>query len=697
MAEALLFELATEEIPAAYQKNLLSEWQRKLPPLLKATGIPHGGIHVYATARRIAFVVENIHEQGEDITQTLQGPAKSAAFTPDGKPSPALLGFAKKVGIEPTHIEFQDTGKGLYAVATTVRKGALLREALPPLLHTLLTVFRFPRSMRWSDGPTVYARPIAGYFVMYGKAEWDFPHTALKGTVLEVIPRRPVRGHFILDKEPIAVESATAYRAALEKHGIVADVSERRALIERQLKEAAAQKGLHLVENEALLDEVNFIVERPSVLVASFSADYLRLPDGVILSEMNQHQRYFGLREGKKLSNQFLIVTNANTKNTTAAHNIRSGNERVLRARLSDGAFFYDEDLKKPLAERVDDLTQIVFHEGLGTYREKVERMARFAALFDAQSFSTAVLEKSARLAKADLTTQLVFEFDHLQGEIGAQYAAKSGVEAEICTAISEHYQPRFQGDTLPSTRLGALLSLADKWDNMLAAFVLGKEPTASQDPFAIRRQALYIIQILAAQKIRVSLATVIKASLEGYPHAEGVQGVHEKILQFFKARLVTIFEVEGFDKKLTRAAIYTGSDDVCDLFTRAAAIKSIAEKDAASFTALLTAFKRMAHIVGAVKSGRAVDASIFTDPAEKNLHAFATRLHELSRAPENVSIEYYQKIFTEFAAGKNVVDTFFEKVMVNHDDEKVKQNRIALLLLTLSAVENLIALEELT
>lgn len=700
MAEALLFELATEEIPAAYQKNLFADWQKRLPQLFKATGLEHGDVRVFATARRIAFLISAITERGTDTSETLQGPAKTVALGADGQPSPALLGFAKKAGIAPDQVEFKDTGKGLYASATVVRKGKTLREVLPKLLHELLTGFRFPRSMRWGALPTVYARPVAGYFLQFGASEWRFDAAEVAGTILEYISARPLRGHFILDKEPVVVSAATDYEKTFAAKKITVDVAARRALILDLLQTAARNEKLQLVENAALADEVNFLVERPAVVVGSFSADYLRLPDGVILSEMNQHQRYFGLRDTNgRLSNKFLIVANADTVNATAAQNIRSGNERVLRARLSDGAFFFDEDLKRPLAARVDDLKKIVFHEGLGTYREKVDRLAKFAAFFAEDSVAAATLAEAARLCKADLTTALVFEFDHLQGEIGAVYAARAGVPAEICNAIETHYLPRFQGDSLPSSRLAAVLSLADKWDNTLAAFILGKEPTASQDPFAIRRQSLYIIQILVAQKLSLSLGGLIVESLKFYPTVEPqhATALQTKILQFFKARLVTIFESEGFDKKLTRAAIFSPSDDAYDLFTRASALKAIAEKDRTSFDALLTAFKRMANISDAEKSVAPLDTKFFSEDSEKALYAFATRLHALVAAPANDLTAHYTAVFSEFAAGRSVVDDFFNNVMVNHEDAKMRANRLALLVHTLAAVKSCIALEELT
>lgn len=699
--ETLLFELATEEIPAAYQKNLFADWTKRLPELLKSTGLEFSDTRVFATARRAAFTVM-VAERAEDVTETLQGPAKSVAITAEGKPSPALIGFAKKAGLAPEAIEFKDSGKGLYASATVMRKGIDLRASLPKLLNELISGFRFPRSMRWGDLATHYARPVAGYYLKYGKTEWDFKPEELNGTLLESLPARPVRGHFILDKEAIALAQASEYESALEKHKILTDPGKRRALILNLLHEAAKKEKLSLIENEALIDEVNFIVERPEVVCGEFSADYLRLPDGVILSEMNQHQRYFGLRANDgKLSNKFLIVANADTSSAEAVKNIRTGNERVLRARLSDGAFFHDEDLKRPLASRVDDLKQIVFHEGLGTIREKVDRMAALAHLFDAKA-DKAELLKGAQLAKADLTTALVYEFDHLQGEIGSVYAERAGESKAICAAIHEHYLPRFQGDSLPQTRLGALLSLADKWDNMLAAFILGKEPTASQDPFAIRRQSLYIIQILVAQKISVSLSVLIPESLKIYAKekkltAAEAEEATKKILQFFKARLVTIFEAEGFDKKLTRAAIFSGSDDAYDLFTRASALKDIAQKDRAGFDALMTAFKRMANITAETKSAEKVDPARFAEKEEKALFEFATRLHELAQAAKKDFTAHYHDIFAAFAAGKNTVDAFFEKVMVNHEDQKIRANRLALLTHTLAAVRNLIALEELT
>lgn len=702
MAETLLFELATEEIPAAYQKNLWLDWEKRLPQLLATTGLGHGKVSVFASARRIAFSVEAIQERAEDTTETLQGPAKNVALTADGKPTPALVGFAKKAGIEPTQVTFTESPKGAYATATVVRKGKTLREALPGLLHDLCGNYRFPRSMRWADQGNVYARPIAGYFLLYGDKQWQLDEAELKGTVLESIPFRSVRGHFILDTGPLQVPAASAYASTLHGHGIVADPRVRRAGIAQLLTEAASAEGLSLIANDSLLDEVNFLVERPSIVVGSFSEDYLRLPDGVILSEMNQHQRYFGLRDKQgKLSNRFLIVANADTKNPAAVQNIRSGNERVLRARLSDGAFFYDEDLKRSLADRVDDLKQIVFHEGLGTYLEKVRRIGELAAIFGGDKAELKQLTEAARLIKADLTTQLVYEFDHLQGEIGAVYAARNGVNPEICTAIHEHYLPRFQGDALPSTRLGTLLSLADKWDNTVAAFLLGKEPTASQDPFAIRRQSLYIIQMLVAQKIRLSLSDLLKESIRiyaaDYKGKADAEQLREKIVQFFKARLVTIFEGEGFDKRLTRAAIFSGSDDAYDLFTRAAALRDIAEKDRSSFDALLAAFKRMANIIKEVKNAGPVNTGLLSQTEELALHAFAQKLHGMADEAVSDPLVHYRAIFSEFAAGKPIVDAFFDKVMVNHEDQAIKANRQNLIAYTLAAVTQLIDLEQLS
>ena len=702
MAETLLFELATEEIPAAYQKNAWADWQKRLPVLLKATGLAHGEVNVYATARRLAFTVNAISEKGEDVTETLQGPAKSAALDSAGKPTPALIGFAKKAGIEPEKVAFVESAKGAYASATVTRAGKTLRSVLPGLIQELAGTVKFPRSMRWADLANIYARPVAGYFALYGKTEWKFETHELQNTILCDIPFRPVRGHFILDTKPVAVGGAEDYTSALAKHQILAEVNLRRSTIADLLHRAAAAEKLALIENAALLDEVNFLVERPEVVIGSFSADYLRLPDGVILSEMNQHQRYFGMRDAAgRLSNRFLIVANANTADAKAAKNIREGNERVLRARLSDGAFFYDEDLKRPLTERVEDLKQIVFHEGLGTYREKVDRIAEFATLMAGNSQNAETILQASRLAKADLTTALVYEFDHLQGEIGSVYAAHAGIAGEIVAAIHEHYLPRFQGDSLPASPLGALISLADKWDNALAAFVLGKEPTASQDPFAVRRQTLYIIQILVAQKMRLSLQQLIADSLAIYARLKPVDAkttaeIAAKVVQFFKGRLVTIFESEGFDKKLTRAAVFSGGDDAYDLFARASALRAIAEKDRASFDALLAAFKRMANISKEADAKVTVKATEFTTEQEKHLFAFAEALHKRSGIQSADLLQHYTEIFAEFAAGKPTVDEFFTHVMVNHEDAAIRTNRLALVTYTIGAVKNLLDLEQL-
>jgi glycyl-tRNA synthetase beta chain len=700
---ALVFELATEEIPAKYQQNLQNDWAKRLPALFKATGIAYSGVEVLASARRIAFSIEAIEAQGSDTSETLQGPAKGVALNADGKPAPALIGFAKKAGLPPDKITFEDSAKGSYAVAHIVRKGKALQEVLPGILHELISGYRFPRSMRWADLTTTYARPILGYFLQYGAKPLTLAKEVLDGNILREIPFHSLRGHFILDHEPIELKDAADYVSVLAARGIHMNSAERRSLISADLTKVAESEKLALIENNDLLDEVNYLVEQPSVVVGSFSEDFLRLPESVILSELNQHQRYFGMRTAAgALSNKFLIVANNAGSAEITQKNIRSGNERVVRSRLSDGAFFFDEDLKRPLPDRVADLATLVFHEGLKTYLEKATRLAGFAEFLAPKGVDLTALRTAATLSKADLTTALVYEFDHLQGEIGAVYARSAEIAEPVCVAIHEHYLPRFQGDSLPKSMLGALVSLADKWDNIMAAFILGKEPTASQDPFAIRRQSLYFIQIVVAQKLTVSLAELLKESYKVYAPVKNIpddaqKATTEKILLFLKARLATIFESEGFDKKLSRAAIFSGSDDVYDLFARASALRSIADRDFASFQALLTAFKRMANITSEHSAKSTLDPSLFKKPQENALYDFSKKLEAKSKAPEPDPTARYTGIFEEFASGKMVVDAFFSEVMVNDEDLAVRNNRMALLSQILSVVRGLIALEELT
>ena len=698
----LIFELATEEIPAAYQKNLYADWKKRAPQLFQNAGFTFSELKVYATARRIALLVKDLPQTTESKSTVIQGPAKNVAYDQQGNPTAALQGFAKKAGIEASAVQFSVTPKGEYASATLTTQGKNLNEMLPSILEELVTQFRFPRSQKWSDLPVVYARPIAGYTLLYGSTKLDLAASSKADSIFKSIASRPVRGHFILNKDPLKFQLAGDYESLLGEQGVIVEVDARRKKVLQLLETTASQLKLTLIKNEALLDEVNFLIESPHIIVGAYPADFSRLPDSVILSEMNQHQRYFGLRKPDgTLSEKFLIVAN-NGGSKITDDNIRTGNERVLKARLSDGAFFFDEDLKRPLSSRVDDLKQIVFHDALKTMREKVDRIAELAQTLDSKkSFDANTLKQAAHLSKADLTTALVYEFDHLQGEIGAVYAEHEKIQPAICVAIKEHYQPRFMDDALPESDLGAIISLADKFDNIVAAFLLGKEPSSSQDPLAIRRQTLYFIQILVRKAWQVSLSQLIASSLKTFrplkPLSESEEKIIvEKILAFFRTRLTTIFEAEGFDKKMTRAAVFTTSDDCFDLFSRADALRQIAQKNSADFTSLLAAFRRMANILKDAPPSLIVDEKLLSEKEEKALFAFSQRLSSLLAKPKISLQNRYLDFFSALADGKSTVDAFFDHVMVNHEDPKIKNNRLALLTEFTDNIRQILALDEL-
>lgn len=695
------WELYTEEIPAGYQPNVKNHWQKKIAELLQQHSIVYENFSVQATARRVVCSAQVALQQANS-EEELKGPPKNICFDKQGKPTKALIGFAAKVSLSTEDVTFKLLGNTEYAFAVKKSGGKTTEQILPEIFEQVITSTHFPRQMRWANHTLSYARPIIGYYGWLDNSQLQF-HSGIWETIK---PLEGVQGHQILQRDFKEVKSFSEYQELLKSYDIVLNDAERKTVIKKLLQETAASLDLEAVISPQLLDEVNFLSERPTVVWGEFPSSFLQLPEKVILSEMENHQRYFALKQkDKKLSEKFLIVANANTNDEQTRKNVKEGNERVLKARLSDGQFFFDEDRKQPLSASVEKLKTIVFQEGMGNMFEKKERLKQIALslakfLPASHTFKEELLLRAADLCKSDLTTQLVYEFDSLQGEIGSVYASLDGEHPAVALAIKEHYLPKFQGDDFPSDTIGILLSLADKLDNIVAGFLLDKAPTSSQDPLALRRQCLYVIEILIEQKISFGFENFLPNLEELYPQkfAQKFSQIVPDILEFIKGRLVTIFNKGGFDITMIRAALFHGETNILQLYYRLTALDKTRKHE--NFEAMMQAFKRMNNIIAKADTQKvsAATVQLMELDEEKKLLEFAQTLQQKSEALQNAesTSQGYEDFFETIAHAKILVDNFFDNVMVNHEDEKIKNNRIALLQNIVSAVEQVLALSQL-
>jgi len=713
-ADTFLFELYTEEIPSFYQIRAISDWRDKLAKLLKDNLLEFSHVETGGTSRRIYTIIHQLKPVQISERKKIKGPPQELCLK-DGQPTSALAGFSKKADVEIQDVRFESWDGKMYATAEINTGGKAIDEILPALFENLIKTQAFVRSMRWGSDSIVYARPVIHYLAQYGTKTLTFN----SGIWDKIKPAEKPSGHFILGPAKVDLQNSAQYVEAMGKAGILVNPETRKQKIQQMLTTSAGEDAI--IMNTSLLDEVNFLVEKPVVIRGSFPHEFLEMPDIVILSEMEEHQKYFGLMRNasgtggvdvkSRLSNEFLIVANGDAKDAQALDNIRRGNEKVLRARLSDGSYFFQEDRKKKLIDRVDDLKRMVFHEGMGTVYDKKERIKAIAILLKKEispALNDAKIARACDLIKADLTTHLVYEFDHLQGNIGSIYAEKDGEDSEVVSAIAEHYLPRNVNDTFPQTQMGILLSIVDKFDNIISGYILGKQPTASQDPLGLRRQTLYIIEMLIQNKINLPLVQTIEKILSVYKSFKFDKTVLVKDIQeFFMGRLATIFEKEGFDRKLINAALGTQSDHIFELYLKLDSLRTL--KEDANFLSMMAAFKRMNNIIedflaktsgsdeksALLKSLKGeVNSALFELPQEKRLYEIAREIKHKSGSTSGIDRKEYEEVFTYLASVKTDVDHFFDNVMVMHQDEKIRLNRLSILHQAVEAVKTLINIE---
>jgi glycyl-tRNA synthetase beta chain len=669
MSKELFLEIGTEEIPAGFLPKAMADMETLIGKELKNARIAFGELKTFATPRRLVLLVREVAERQPDADITAFGPAKNVAFGPDGNPTKAAEGFARGQGVSVADLQVIATEKGEYVAAVRKESGLPTAELLSEMLPRLIGNIPFKKSMRWGDQDVRFARPIHWIVALFDGIVVPFSFGNIDSGNIS-------RGHRFMGNQPFPVRDFAHYQDECERHFVIPDQTRRKEIICREIVRVAKAASGRVLPDEELLEQVTYLVEFPSAVHGTFSPDFLEVPREVLITSMRSHQRYFSLvDENDKLLPGFITINNTLAEDPSV---VVKGNERVLRARLSDARFFFEEDKKVPLAKRVEALKSVVYQAKLGTSYEKMERFQALAKGI-ARQLNPGVESKVGRaafLCKADLVTAMVGEFPEVQGIMGREYALLQGEDAEVATAIAEHYLPIQAGGALPSSDIGAFVSIADKLDTICGCFGVGLIPTGSADPYALRRSALGIINIIIDRGYSLSLFDLITDAI-GYLDRKLTRSqseVFSEVMEFFRGRFVNLM-ADRYPPDVVEAVVAVSFND---LVQSAAKISALAEfKGRADFTPLAVAFKRVCNIVKEPVAA-SVNEQFFQDDAEKVL--FRAYQSVGSTVAAKVASGDYLTALTEIATLKGAVDDFFDKVMVMAEDERVRTNRLALL-----------------
>lgn len=669
MSKELFLEIGTEEIPAGFLPKAMADMEAIMRKELGNARVEFIDIRTLATPRRLALCVTGLSARQPDAETTAMGPAKNIAFDAAGNPSKAAEGFARGQGVPVTDLKLVTTDKGEYVAAVRKESGRPVADLLGDILPRLVTGIPFKKSMRWGDLEVRFARPIHWIVALFDGIVVPFSFGNIESGSVS-------RGHRFMANQTFPVRDFAHYLDECERHFVIADPERRREIIRREIHRLAKAAGGRLLPDEGLLEEVSYLCEYPSAVHGTFSQEFLVVPKEVLITSMRSHQRYFSIvdDEGKLLPG-FITVNNTLTEDPNV---VVRGNERVLRARLSDARFFFEEDKKVRLETRVEALKSVVYQAKLGTSFEKMERFRALAEEL-AGRLKPAVREKASRaafLCKADLVSGMVGEFPEVQGIMGREYAILQGEDQEVAKAIAEHYLPTQAGGELPSSDVGAFVSIADKMDTICGCFGVGLIPTGSADPYALRRSALGIINIILDRKYSLSLKEVVDSALNRLVAklTRNCEEVSVDVLRFFEDRFVNLLAAQ-FPGDVVDAAVAAGADDLVDC---AARIATLAEfKNREDFEPLAVAFKRVCNIVKEPVVA-SVAPAMFQDPAEQGLFDAFNSVH--TAVEKAVADRDYLSALTQIATLKSAIDQFFDKVMVMAEDERVRTNRLALL-----------------
>jgi glycyl-tRNA synthetase beta chain len=669
MAKELFLEIGTEEIPAAFLPKAMADLEGLIRKEFEAARLSFGEVRTLATPRRLALLVTEVADCQPDAEVTALGPARKVAFDADGKPTKAAEGFARGQGVDVADLVVAATEKGEYVSVTKKIVGCPSEEILVEILPRVIGAIPFRKSMRWADLDVRFARPMHWIVALFDGAVVPFSFGPIKSGSAS-------RGHRFMANSVFPVRDFAHYLEECERHFVIPEPEKRKEIIRREVEQAARAMGGQVLPDEGLLEQVAYLVEYPSVVCGTFEKDFLQVPKEVLITSMREHQRYFSLVDDKgRLLPHFITVNNTLAEDPAV---VTRGNERVLRARLSDARFFFEEDKKTPLAERVDSLKEVVYQAKLGTSYEKMERFRAIAEKLSSQLAPelSASVSRAAYLCKADLVTGMVGEFPELQGIMGREYALLAGEDQAVARAIHEHYLPVQAGGALPTSDVGALVSIADKIDTICGCFGVGLIPTGTADPYALRRSALGIIAIILDRGYELLLSELIDTSLQLLQKklTRDYDTVRADVLEFFRGRYVNML-AGRYPADVVDAAVAVSFDNLNDTAARIAALAEFKERP--DFEPLAVAFKRVCNIV---KQGVdiPVDAAFFEGEAERELAAAFEVV--AASAGKLIAAKNYLAALREIAGLRGAVDTFFDQVMVMAEDEKVKNNRLALL-----------------
>ena len=669
--EPLLVELLTEELPPKSLAQLSEAFVETFASALRNQEFltENSIVTSYATPRRLAIVISHVRDRSPDREVTKRGPSLSAAIDSEGKPTPALLGFAKSRGVSVTALQREVTTKGEFFIHRDLAAGRILQVAIHCALEDTFAALPLVKAMRWGDADEQFVRPVRGLVIMHGTQIID-------GAVFGCVSANATRGHRFMSADEIVIPGASEYEIVLEEKGsVIPSFTKRRGLIERELR--AAAQNFDLALDEALLDEVTALTEYPAIYEGRFDEDFLAVPNECLVLAMQQHQRYVPLMDRGRLLPRFLVVANIETDDPS---NIIRGNERVLRARLADAKFFFDQDRKVELEYRLASLAKVIYHNKLGTQLERVERLTELAAkvarLLDAD---IKLAERAARLCKADLATEMVGEFPELQGVMGRYYALHDGEQEAVANAIEQHYRPRFSGDALPQSAVSISVALADKLEALAGMFGIGQQPSGDKDPFALRRHALGVVRIIVEGKLPVALSDLLSAAVSVFPSGMIVDARADLEVFIFE-RLRSYLREQGYSANEVEAVLSLAPSRLDVIPQQLAAVRAFASLPEAE--SLAAANKRVVNILKQAdargESYTDVRRGQPSEPAERALSdALATTSKRASSLFSEGDFTGYLK---SFAVLKSPVDEFFDSVMVMVDNPQVRRNRLALL-----------------
>jgi len=664
----LLLEIGTEDLPARFLPSAMQQLRENSGRIFRDYGIPFNEIKTYGTPRRVAVIADGIPEMQDDRKKELIGPSRKVAFDDGGNPTKAAAGFARSLGLPVEKLFVKKTEKGEYVAAVIEEKGLQVREILPEVLKKIVLSINLPKSMRWGDGSIRFARPIRWLMALFNNEAVSFEIEGIQSGNL-------TRGHRFLSPASFQMKEIMSYRSLLANNCVVVDPEDRKRTIRKKIEKILAPFNEVIIEDEELLDTVVNLVEYPVPVVAAFSEEYLKLPKELLITVMKGHQKYFAVQDmDRNITNHFIVVSNTSEDN---ADTVRVGAERVIRARFEDARFYFEEDGKKPLSERVEDLRKVTFQEGLGSLYDKTERLVAMTGYLSEKIHQSEkeVIVRAARLAKADLITGVVREFPELQGVMGKYYALRDGEGQAIATALEEQYLPAHSGGRLPESAAGAILSIADKIDSLAAFFSVGLIPSGSEDPFALRRQSLGVIAIILNYGFKVTLKDLVQKALETLRVKEADE-VEEKILKFFESRVENVLSGRGYPPDIIQSVIAMSLYlPLKVILYRITAIDKFREK--AGYNDFLAAIKRVSNIIPDRTVPPVREDLLIEEPEKALWHKLDSVKSDLAGLISEGNISDAINILPELTGP---INNFFDKVLVMDKSAEIRDNRLSLL-----------------